>query len=50
MANLLDQLKEMTTIVADTGDVEAIKSVSQSTRPPTHRCCSRPVPFHSMLR
>jgi transaldolase len=27
MANLLDQLKEMTTIVADTGDVEAIKSV-----------------------
>jgi transaldolase len=27
MANLLDQLKAMTTIVADTGDVEAIKSV-----------------------
>ncbi len=27
MANLLDQLKSMTTIVADTGDVEAIKSV-----------------------
>ncbi|ACT50744.1 MULTISPECIES: transaldolase [Methylovorus] len=27
MANLLEQLKEMTTIVADTGDVEAIKSV-----------------------
>ena len=27
MANLLDQLKGMTTIVADTGDVEAIKSV-----------------------
>ncbi|MFT7228700.1 MAG: transaldolase [Methylophilaceae bacterium] len=27
MANLLDQLKVMTTIVADTGDVEAIKSV-----------------------
>lgn len=27
MANLLDQLKTMTTIVADTGDVEAIKSV-----------------------
>ncbi|MFT6393914.1 MAG: transaldolase [Methylophilaceae bacterium] len=27
MANLLDQLKLMTTIVADTGDVEAIKSV-----------------------
>ena len=27
MANLLDQLKSMTTIVADTGDVEAIKTV-----------------------
>ena len=27
MANLFDQLKEMTTIVADTGDVEAIKNV-----------------------
>jgi transaldolase len=27
MANLLEQLKTMTTIVADTGDVEAIKSV-----------------------
>ena len=27
MANLLDQLKSMTTIVADTGDVEAIKAV-----------------------
>lgn len=27
MANLLEQLKSMTTIVADTGDVEAIKSV-----------------------
>nr|Q9S0X4.1 RecName: Full=Transaldolase [Methylomonas aminofaciens]BAA83095.1 transaldolase [Methylomonas aminofaciens] len=27
MANLFDQLKEFTTIVADTGDVEAIKSV-----------------------
>jgi transaldolase len=27
MANLLDQLKAMTTIVADTGDVEAIKTV-----------------------
>lgn len=27
MANLLEQLKEMTTIVADTGDVDAIKSV-----------------------
>lgn len=27
MANLLEQLKAMTTIVADTGDVEAIKSV-----------------------
>ncbi|MES2552425.1 MAG: transaldolase [Pseudomonadota bacterium] len=27
MANLLDQLKAITTIVADTGDVEAIKSV-----------------------
>jgi transaldolase len=27
VANLLDQLKSMTTIVADTGDVEAIKSV-----------------------
>lgn len=27
MANLLDQLKSITTIVADTGDVEAIKSV-----------------------
>lgn len=27
MANLLDQLKAMTTIVADTGDVEAIKAV-----------------------
>jgi len=27
MANLLDQLKAMTTIVADTGDVDAIKSV-----------------------
>ncbi|MBL8506131.1 transaldolase [Methylobacillus glycogenes] len=27
MANLFDQLKEITTIVADTGDVEAIKSV-----------------------
>jgi len=27
MSNLLDQLKAMTTIVADTGDVEAIKSV-----------------------
>ncbi|PKO25021.1 MAG: transaldolase [Betaproteobacteria bacterium HGW-Betaproteobacteria-8] len=27
MANLLEQLKNMTTIVADTGDVEAIKSV-----------------------
>jgi transaldolase len=27
MANLLEQLKGMTTIVADTGDVEAIKSV-----------------------
>lgn len=27
MASLLDQLKTMTTIVADTGDVEAIKSV-----------------------
>ena len=28
MANLLEQLKSMTTIVADTGDVEAIKAVS----------------------
>jgi transaldolase len=27
MANLLEQIKSMTTIVADTGDVEAIKSV-----------------------
>ena len=27
MANLLDQLRSMTTIVADTGDVEAIKTV-----------------------
>jgi transaldolase len=27
MANLLEQLKEITTIVADTGDVEAIKAV-----------------------
>ena len=27
MANLLEQLKSMTTIVADTGDVDAIKSV-----------------------
>ena len=27
MASLLEQLKAMTTIVADTGDVEAIKSV-----------------------
>ncbi|MFM8812821.1 MAG: transaldolase family protein, partial [Methylophilaceae bacterium] len=27
MANLLEQLKTMTTIVADTGDVEAIKTV-----------------------
>lgn len=25
MANLLDQLKEMTVVVADTGDLEAIK-------------------------
>jgi len=27
MASLLEQLKTMTTIVADTGDVDAIKSV-----------------------
>ena len=27
MASLLEQLKTMTTIVADTGDVEAIKAV-----------------------
>ena len=27
MATLLDQLKEITTIVADTGEVEAIKSL-----------------------
>ncbi len=27
MATLLEQLKDMTTIVADTGDVEAIKTV-----------------------
>ena len=27
MATLLEQLKGMTTIVADTGDVEAIKTV-----------------------
>ena len=30
MANLLDQLKEMTVVVADTGDIQAIeKSVEQ---------------------
>ncbi len=44
MANLLDQLKAMTTIVADTGDVEAIKSVKPvdaTTNPSLVLCWNR---------
>jgi hypothetical protein len=36
MATLLEQLKGMTTIVADTGDVEAIKTVNLTMLRLTH--------------
>ena len=39
MASLLEQLKTMTTIVADTGDVEAIKAVKPTMLRQTHHYC-----------
>ncbi|GAM77367.1 hypothetical protein JCM19241_1837 [Vibrio ishigakensis] len=36
MTNILAQLSELTTIVADTGEIEAIKNTNLKTPPPTH--------------
>ena len=35
--NLLEQLRKMTVVVADTGDIEAIEKSSRRTRRPTPR-------------
>lgn len=45
MTSKLEQLKQFTTVVADTGDFDAIarvKPVDATTNP---SCCSRPRPF-----
>ncbi len=36
MSNKLEQLRKLTTVVADTGEIDAIKSTSQKMQPPTH--------------
>jgi len=35
--NLLEQLREVTVVVADTGDIEAIEKVKPTMRQPTPR-------------
>jgi len=37
MSNALEQLKQATTVVADTGDFQAIAPFFPKTPPPTHR-------------
>lgn len=37
MASLLDQLSQMTVVVADTGDLEAIRKFTLGMPPPTRR-------------
>ena len=37
MANLFDQLAAMTVVVADTGDIEAIRQFTPGMPPPTRR-------------
>ena len=39
--NLLESLRRYTTVVADTGDIEAIAEHSRRTRPPIPRSCTR---------
>jgi len=39
--SLLAQLREMTTVVADTGDIEAIEKAKRRTRRQTRRCYRR---------